>query len=104
MSSPISARAAILQALVSGGTYGIDLIDRIRATSIGVIELPQGSVYTILHDLEEEGLVRSRDGEPRQGRPRIHYKLTAKGRRAALKTREVVLALFAPEEEGEGIL
>jgi len=101
--SPVSTRAAIMQALISGDAYGLELIDRVHAASGGTVTITQGSIYVILPELESEGLVRSEYGEPRQGRPRVYYKLTAKGRRTALKTREIVLGLFGPEEEGEGI-
>ena len=101
---PISARAAIMQALISGSGYGIGLAGRIRLASGGAVALSDGALYTILRDLEAEGLVKSHNGEPRRGRPRIYYKLTAGGRKAALKTRDAVLGLFGPEEEGEGIL
>lgn len=95
----ISARAAIMQALVSGSGFGLELIGRVRAASGGVIVLCQGAAYPALRDLESEGLVRSFKGEPRQGRPRVHYELTAKGRKAALETRAVVLGLFKSEAE-----
>jgi PadR family transcriptional regulator, regulatory protein PadR len=100
----VSARAAVLQALVSGSGYGLDLIERIRASSGGRITISQGSIYPALRDLENERLVWSTQGEPRQGRPRVHYDLTAKGRLVAMRTREAILGLFGPEAEGEGIL
>ncbi len=100
----MSARAALLQALISGDGYGLELIERVREKSKGAVVLHQGSIYPALRALEDEGFVRSYDGEPlpeRAGRPRRYYKLTAAGRRAALETREAVVGLFArPIPEG----
>lgn len=95
--SPVSAKAALLQALISGPGYGLDLIERVSKHTNGAIQLCQGSVYPALRDLEEDGLLKSFESEPipeRGGRPRRYYKLTAKGARAAMESREAVLGLF----------
>lgn len=90
MDSPISAKAALLEVLLSGPGYGLDLIDRVKKKTHGKIVLGQGSVYPALHDLEEERLVESWEGEQR----RVYFKLTPVGERAAMDQREVVLGLF----------
>jgi PadR family transcriptional regulator, regulatory protein PadR len=101
--TPITARAALLQALISGKGYGLELIERVEQRTKGAVTLHQGSVYPALRSLEDEGLLRSYDGEPlpeRGGRPRRYYELTAKGRRAAFEQGEAVRGLFmaaAPE-------
>jgi PadR family transcriptional regulator PadR len=98
MESPVSAKAALLQALIKGEGYGLDLIDRVKDRTKGRIVLGQGSVYPALRDLEQEGLVKSYESEPlpeRGGRPRRYYKLTAAGQRAAVGDSEAVAALFA---------
>ncbi len=106
--SLVSARAAVMQALISGGGFGLDLIERIRAASGGAVVMCQGAIYPALRDLEREGLVRGYPGEPHYsrhgGRPRVNSTLTPKGRKVALATRNAVLGLFGPEEEGEGVL
>jgi PadR family transcriptional regulator PadR len=97
---PVNARAALLQALISGPGFGLELIDRVKERTKGKVTLGQGSVYPALRDLEDEGFVRSYDGEPlpeRGGRPRRYYKLTGEGRRAAIEQGEAVLALFGPQ-------
>jgi PadR family transcriptional regulator PadR len=97
MDTLVSAKAALLQALIQGKGYGLELIDRVAERSKGAIKLGQGSVYPALRDLEDEGLVKSWDGEPlpeRGGRPRRYYELTAEGRRAAVEQREAVVGLF----------
>jgi PadR family transcriptional regulator PadR len=95
--SPVNARAALLQSLISGPGFGLELIDRVKERTKGAIRLGQGSIYPALRDLEHEGFLRSYDGEPlpeRGGRPRRYYELTAKGKRAAFEQGEVVRSLF----------
>jgi PadR family transcriptional regulator, regulatory protein PadR len=97
--SPVTAKAALLQALVRGPGYGLDLIERVRAQTGGKLVLGQGSVYPALRDLEREGLLESYEGEPvpeRGGRPRRYYRLNAAGAKAAMEQRDTVLGLFEP--------
>ncbi len=97
MESPVTAKAALLQALISGPGYGLDLIERVKKQTKGAVELGQGSVYPALRDLEHDGLLESYEGEAppeRGGRPRRYYKLTALGAKAATAQQEVVFGLF----------
>lgn len=93
MESPITAKAALLQALISGPGYGLDLIERVQKHTQGTVTLGQGSVYPALRDLEREGLLESYEGDPtpeRGGRPRRYYRLSALGAKAAMEQRAVV--------------
>jgi PadR family transcriptional regulator PadR len=97
MDTPVTARAALLQSLIQGKGYGLELIGRVEQRTKGAIKLGQGSVYPALRDLEDEGLVKSWDGEPlpeRGGRPRRYYELTADGLRAATEHRDAIVGLF----------
>lgn len=97
MDSPISAKTALLQALISGDGYGLDLIERVKTRTNGEVSLNQGSVYPALRDLEREGLVKSYEGEPlpeRGGRPRRYYKLTALGQRSARDQGRTLASFF----------
>jgi PadR family transcriptional regulator, regulatory protein PadR len=99
--NPITAKAALLQALIKGEGYGLDLIERVKDRTKGKIVLGQGSVYPALRELEREGLVESYEGEPlpeRGGRPRRYYKLTAEGKKAAMEQSQIVFGLFVPVE------
>jgi PadR family transcriptional regulator PadR len=96
--SPITARAALLQVLSTGEGYGLELIERVRVRSGGVIVLHQGGIYPALHALELQGLVDSYEASPvpeRGGRPRRYYRIRPKGERLAKKLREGILGLFA---------
>lgn len=97
MDAPISAKAAILQALVQGEAFGLEIIQRVNERTSGGLQLGQGSVYPALRDLEREGLVKSWEADPlpeRGGRPRRYYKLTGEGSRALREARAVVQDLF----------
>jgi PadR family transcriptional regulator, regulatory protein PadR len=97
MEPPVNARAALLQALIRGEGYGLELIKRVQERTKGKVKLHQGNVYPTLRDLEREGLLRSYEGPPapdRGGRPRRFYKLTASGQRAALEQADAVAGLF----------
>lgn len=97
MEPPVNAKAALLQALISGPGYGLELIERVAKRTEGKIALHEGSVYPALRSLEREGLVRSYGGDPlpeRGGRPRRYYELTAEGCRLAVQQQATALLLF----------
>lgn len=97
MEAFITAKAALLQALIQGPGYGRELIDRVKKRTNGSVVLGPGSVYPALRDLEQDGLLESEEGEPlveRAGRPRRYYKLTAIGARAALEQKDAAAGLF----------
>ena len=103
MESPITAKAALLQVLVSGPGYGLDLIQRIQTVTGGKLTLAQGSVYPALKDLEWAGLAESYDGTPtpeRGGRPRRYFKLSARGLQAAMEHRATVPEVLGLVPEG----
>lgn len=95
----IDVRAALLQALVQGDSYGLELIDRVKADTGGRAKLLEGRVYPALRELESEGLLESYPGPAmpeRGGRPRIYYKLTAEGRRTARADAKALFGLLKP--------
>src|SRR3954471_3335944 len=97
MDTPVNARAALLEALLSGDGYGLELIERVKTRTAGRVALGTASVYPALRALEAEGLLESYDGEPlpeRGGRPRRYYRITGLGRRTAYETRKTMRGLF----------
>jgi PadR family transcriptional regulator PadR len=71
----------LLATLEAGPRHGYAIIDELRASSGGRIDLPTGTVYPALHRLERAGLLTS-SWSTGQGRPRRNYRLTTAGRRA----------------------
>ncbi len=104
MDSPLNAKATLLQVLVSGEGYGLELIDRVAKRTGGKMKLHEGSVYPALRSLERDGFIKSFDGaEPvpeRGGRPRRYYKLTAKGAKAVSEQTSIITGLLRPATEG----
>ena len=95
------SKDAILEVLIRGEAYGLEVARRIADRTDGTTQLRPGRLYPMLRSLEQEGLVESRRGEPdprRGGRPRVYYKLTAEGARRATTTRDRVVAFFGAVE------
>jgi PadR family transcriptional regulator PadR len=77
----------MLQLLARRTMYGYELAQQVRLTSLETLEFGESVLYPALHSLEQRKLLRTRDRTV-DGRARIYYELTAKGKRrlADLKT------------------
>src|SRR5262245_24788499 len=99
MASFIDPSSAILQALLQGDSFGLEIIERVEQLTLGRLRLTQGSVYPALRALEEQGLLEYYEAEARAkggGRPRRYYRITAEGRRVAHEEAAAAFALFTP--------
>ena len=85
---------AVLQLLASGEMYGYQIVEALATRSDGVFELGQSTLYPMLYNLEEKGLLDSRRKEGPNGRMRRYYRLTARGRKKLAKDREQWSALM----------
>jgi transcriptional regulator len=74
----------VLTALVEGPRYGYSIQKQLREATGDVLRLPAGTLYPLLHKLEDERLIKSRWDES-TGRRRKWYELTAAGRRRLQK-------------------
>lgn len=74
----------VLSVLAGGRKYGYLIQKQVRETSEARVDLQAGTLYPILHKLEEEKLIRSSWDES-TGRKRKWYELTATGQKR-LKT------------------
>ncbi|WP_254512721.1 PadR family transcriptional regulator [Anatilimnocola floriformis] len=74
----------LLSVLASGKKYGYLLQKQVRDASGGRVEIAAGTLYPLLHRLEEDKLIRS-SWDDDTGRRRKWYELTAAGHRR-LKT------------------
>ena len=70
----------ILRHLSDEEMYGYQLVRAIRLSTQDVISLGEGVIYPTLHALEREGALAIRTVKV-HGRPRVYYRITAKGRR-----------------------
>ena len=84
----------VLAALESGAAHGYAVIERIRARSGGAFNLPEGTVYPVLHRLEEMRMLKSRWEMSPVGRRRRVYSVTSRGS-AELANRRVLWSQFS---------
>jgi transcriptional regulator len=78
----------VLAALEPGPAHGYAVIEAIRARSGEAFDLPEGTVYPVLHRLEGAGYLASRWTMSESGRKRRVYSLTKRGARALAGQRE----------------
>ncbi len=77
-----SARPILLSILARGESYGYAIMQEMHELSGGEVEWKDGTLYPVLHRLEDAGLVSSRWQRGDSGRRRKYYALTAAGRKA----------------------
>ena len=70
----------VLSVLAGGKKYGYLIQKEVREASAARVDLPAGTLYPLLHRLEDDGLVR-RSWDDSTGRERKWYELTAAGRK-----------------------
>ncbi len=69
----------ILKLLSEKDMYGYEMIDTLRKRSQNVFELKAGTLYPLLHGLEEKGLVTVYEQEY-TGKVRKYYSITKEGK------------------------
>ncbi len=77
----------LLSALSSGPSYGYQLVQDLNAKAPGILKTGEGTIYPVLHRLEERELIASawRTGE--SGRQRRYYRISPKGKKALAENR-----------------
>ena len=79
----------VLAALAGGPAHGYAIIQEIRRRSGSEFDLPEGTIYPVLHRLEEDKLLTSRWTTAETERRRRVYSLTRRGRQALVQHRAV---------------
>jgi len=79
----------VLAALSVGPAHGYAIIEEIKRRSAGAFDLPEGTIYPVLHRLEEAGLLAGRWTTAESGRRRRVYSLTRRGDRELAGQRAV---------------
>ncbi len=70
----------LLRLLSEKDMYGYEMIDALRKRSQNVFELKAGTLYPLLHGLEEKHFLTSYEQEA-QGKLRKYYRITKEGRK-----------------------
>ena len=74
-----SAKTIILSLLLTGESYGYQIIKRVRRVSEGALEWSNAVLYPVLHKMERDGLIRSEWRMSPENRMRKYYTLTERG-------------------------
>ena len=82
-----STSMLILRLLSEKDMYGYEMIDTLRKRSENVFELKAGTLYPLLHSLEDKNYLTSYE-EEYAGKMRKYYRLTKDGRTFLEKKRE----------------
>ena len=83
-----STTLLVLSLLKTGDMYGYEMIAELSRRSDKTFELKEGTLYPILHGLEQEKCVRSYEKEAFPGRVRKYYHITKKGLKRLEEKRE----------------
>jgi PadR family transcriptional regulator PadR len=75
-----STAMLILKLLDGEDMYGYQMIETLTKRSDDTFSLKAGTLYPLLHDLEEKGMVNSYEKNADSGRVRKYYSITKKGR------------------------
>lgn len=84
----------LLALLSEGPSYGYAIVKSLNDRADGLLEFGEGTIYPILHRLEEKELISAQwEKMSDSGRKRKYYHLTSKGHKALSENREYWLLL-----------
>ena len=84
----------VLKLLEDGDKYGYQMTSELKARSEDVFHLKAGTLYPLLHALEEKGLVTAYEREAGARKAPPEYHLTEEGQ-AALREKEAAWHTYA---------
>ena len=76
-----SAKPIVLSLLLSGESYGYQILQRVLRVSGGSMKWSSAMLYPVLRRMEKEGLIRSEWRVSAENRMRKYYRLTDLGRK-----------------------
>lgn len=76
-----STTMLILKLLEGTDMYGYQMIEELNRKSNNVFELKAGTLYPLLHSLEQKDMLASYEKTADQARIRKYYSITPKGRK-----------------------
>lgn len=77
----------VLSLLSEQAMYGYQIVKKVDQRSGGVLQFKEGTLYPVLHKLEDQKLIRSSWEAGDFGKPRKYYQITAQGQRHLEKSR-----------------
>ncbi len=98
-----SLKPFILSILAEGESYGYEIIQRVHDLTDGHLQWTTGTLYPLLHSLENQGKLEAVWRDAESGPRRKYYRLTPKGEKALaaeklqwLRVHEALLDLWGP--------
>lgn len=73
----------ILRSLTAGPLHGYDIVEWLRTTTAGELQIEDGALYTSLHRMEARGWLGCEWRNSPKGRRAKYYHLTSEGKRQA---------------------
>ncbi|WP_026895603.1 PadR family transcriptional regulator [Clostridiisalibacter paucivorans] len=83
-----STELLVLSLLRDDSMYGYQMIKELEQRSEGTFSFKEGTLYPILHNLENKGMVKSRWDKGNGNRKRKYYELTKKGKKSMNEKKE----------------
>jgi transcriptional regulator len=71
----------VLKTLALEPRHGVGIADRIEQTTRGTFQVSPGSLFPVLHRLEQEGFIAGEWSVTPEGRRARYYRMTAAGQR-----------------------
>lgn len=78
----------VMKLLEDSDKYGYQMIEELKKRSDDTFHLKAGTLYPLLHGLEEKGYVTAYEGEAAAGKSRRYYHLTKQGGQALREKEE----------------
>lgn len=78
----------LMTVLEDGTSYGYAIVRELNERAEGLLKLGEGTIYPVLHRMEEKGLISAHWQLAENGRQRKYYRLTPKGHRALAENRQ----------------
>ena len=76
-----STTLLVLKFLEDGDKYGYQMVEELLRRSDKTFELKSGTLYPLLHTLEQKGYIEAWEENAGSARPRRYYHLTDQGHR-----------------------
>lgn len=78
----------LLTLLEEADRYGYEIIKELEARSDSAFKFKEGSLYPVLHKLENKGYVKSYMSKGDKGKERKYYKITNRGQKQLVEERQ----------------
>ncbi len=84
-----SSNLLVLSLLIENDRYGYEIIKELETRSDKTFKFKEGTLYPILHKLENDGFVISYMAKGDTGRDRKYYQITKKGKRQLTEEKKI---------------